>query len=167
MSNTNIYDKWDNTIDTEGLSKDIKEAAENGGTGDYKEVPHGEYEVAIHQMELKASKKGDPMVSIWFKIVSDGEYKGSMIFFNQVITQAFQIHIVNEMLRMIVSEMTDADEYIQRIEDTKEKFSYKEYGNLIMDIFEDASENFEYALEYKKGKKDFSTYTISEVFPLD
>ena len=167
MSNTNIYDKWDNTIDTEGLSKDIREAAENGGTGDYKEVPHGDYEVAIHQMELKASKKGDPMVSIWFKIVSDGEYKGSMIFFNQVITQAFQIHIVNEMLRMIVSEMDDADEYIQRIEDTKEKFSYKEYGNLIMDIFEDASENFEYALEYKKGKKDFSTYTISEVFPLD
>lgn len=167
MSNTNIYDKWDKAIDNEGFAKDIKEAAENGGTGDYKEVPHGEYEVAIHQMELKASKKGDPMVSIWFKIVSDGEYKGSMIFFNQVITQAFQIHIVNEMLRMIVSEMTDADEYLQRIEDTKEKFSYKEYGNLIMDIFEDASENFEYALEYKKGKKDFSTYTISEVFPLD
>ena len=167
MSNTNIFEKWDNAIDTEGLTKDIKEAAENGGTGEYKEVPHGDYEVAIHQMELKASKKGDPMVSIWFKIVSDGEFKGSMIFFNQVITQAFQIHIVNEMLRMIVSEMANANEYLQRIEDTKEKFSYSAYGNLIMDIFEDASESFEYALEYKKGKNKFSTYTISEVFVLE
>ena len=167
MSNTNVFEKWDNTIDTVGLTNDINDAAVNGGTGDYKEVPHGDYEVALHQMELKSSKKGDPMVSIWFKIVSDGEYKGSMIFFNQVITQGFQIHLVNELLRKVVSEIENVDEYLQRIEDTKEKFSYKAYGNLIMDIFEDASENFEYALSYKKGKGDFSKYEITEVFPLD
>lgn len=154
----NIFDKWDKEIDTEGLAADVKEAAENGG-GDFKEVPHGDYEVAIQQMELKASKKGDPMVSIWFKIVSDGEFKGSMIFFNQVITQGFQVHIVNEMLRMMVSEMDDAPEI--------EFKSYKQYGNLIMDIFEAINENFEYALAYKKGKKDFSTYEITEVFVLE
>ena len=86
----NIFDKWDKDIDTEGLANDVKEAAENGG-GDYKEVPHGDYEVAVQQMELKASKKGDPMVSIWFKIL-EGEFKGSIIFYNQVITQGFQVH---------------------------------------------------------------------------
>ena len=154
----NIFDKWDKEIDTEGLAADVKEAAENGG-GDFKEVPHGDYEVAIQQMELKASKKGDPMVSIWFKIVSDGEFKGSMIFFNQVITQGFQVHIVNEMLRMMVSEMEDAP--------VIEFTSYKQYGNLIMDIFEAINENFEYALAYKKGKKDFNTYEITEVFVLE
>jgi hypothetical protein len=136
----------------------VKEAAENG-TGEYKEVPHGDYEVAVQQMELKASKKGDPMVSIWFKIVSEGEFEGSMIFFNQVITQGFQVHIVNEMLRMMVSEMEDAPAI--------EFVSYKQYGNLIMDIFEVINENFEYALAYKKGKKDFSTYEITEVFVLE
>ena len=154
----NIFDKWDKEIDTEGLAKDVKEAAENG-TGEYKEVPHGDYEVAVQQMELKASKKGDPMVSIWFKIVSEGEYKGCMIFFNQVITQGFQVHIVNEMLRTMVSEMEDAP--------VIEFVSYKQYSNLIMDIFEEINENFEYALSYKKGKKDFSTYEITEVFVLD
>jgi hypothetical protein len=153
----NIFDKWDKEIDTEGLANDVKEAAENGG-GDFKEVPHGDYEVEINQMELKASKKGDPMVSIWFKIV-DGDYKGSLIFFNQVITQGFQVHIVNEMLRMMVSEMEDAP--------VIEFKSYKQYGNLIMDIFEAVSDNFEYALSYKKGKKDFSTYEIKEVFVLE
>ena len=81
----NMFDKWDEAIDIEGIKKDIAEAVANGGQGNYKEVPHGNYEVAVQQMELKASKKGDPMVSIWFKIVSDGEYKGSMIFYNQVI----------------------------------------------------------------------------------
>lgn len=153
----NIFDKWDKEIDTKGLAEDVKEAAENGT--EFKEVPHGDYEVAINQMELKASKKGDPMVSIWFKIVSDGEYKGSMIFFNQVITQGFQVHIVNELLRTMVSEMTDAP--------VVEFVSYKQYANLIMDIFEAVNENFEYALAYKKGKKDFSTYEITEVFTLE
>ena len=162
-----IFEKWDNAINTARLSADIKEAAENGGTGEFKEVPHGDYEVAIHQMELKASKKYDPMVSIWFKVVSEGEFKGSMIFFNQVITQGFQIHIVNELMRMIVSESENASEFLERIDRVKEKFSYKEYGNLIMDIFESVAESFEYALKYKKGKKDFSTYEISEVFVLE
>ena len=154
----NIFDKWDKENNTEGLAADVKEAAENG-TGEYKEVPHGDYEVAVQQMELKASKKGDPMVSIWFKIVSDGEFKGSMIFMNQVITQGFQVHIVNEILRMMVSEMEKAP--------VIEFKSYKQYGNLIMDIFEAINENFEYALAYKKGKKDFSTYEIKEVFVLE
>lgn len=153
----NIFDKWDKEIDTAGLANDVKEAAANG-TGEYKEVPHGDYEVAVQQMELKASKSGNPMVSIWFKIL-DGDFKGSMIFYNQAITQGFQVHIVNEMLRMMVSEMDDAPEI--------EFKSYKQYGNLIMDIFEAINENFEYVLSYKKGKKDFSTYEIEEVFVLE
>ena len=153
----NIFDKWDKEIDTQGLASDVKEAAENGT--EFKEVPHGDYEVSIQQMELKASKKGDPMVSIWFKIVSEGEFKGSMIFFNQVITQGFQVHIVNELLRTMVSEMDDAP--------VVEFVTYKQYANLIMDIFEAVNENFEYALAYKKGKKDFSTYEITEVFTLE
>ena len=154
----NIFDKWDKEIDTKGLANDVKEAAENG-TGNFKEVPHDDYEVAIQQMELKASKKGDPMVSIWFKIVSEGEFKGSMIFFNQVITQGFQVHIVNELLRAIVSEMDNAP--------VIEFVSYKQYSNLLMDIFEEVNENFEYALKYKKGKNDFSTYEITEVYTLE
>ena len=153
----NIFDKWDKEIDTQGLANDVKEAAENGT--EFKEVPHGDYEVAIQQMELKASKKGDPMVSIWFKIVSEGEFKGSMIFFNQVITQGFQVHIVNELLRTMVTEMDDAP--------VIEFVSYKQYANLLMDIFEAINENFEYALAYKKGKKDFSTYEITEVYTLE
>ena len=155
-----IFSKWDSAIDTEGLQKDIAEAAENGGTGNYKEVPHGNYEVAVHQMELKASKKGDPMVSIWFKII-EGEYKGSMIFYNQVITQGFQVHMVNEMLRKMCEEMTDAPAI--------EFETYKQYANLLMDIHEAVADNYEFALKYAANSKnkDFSTYEITEVFVLD
>lgn len=157
----NIFDKWDKAIDTEGLQKDIAEAAVNGGKGDYKEVPHGSYEVAIQQMELRASKKGDPMVSIWFKVVSEGEYKGSLIFYNQVITQGFQIHNCNEMLRKIVSEMKDAP--------VIEFKTYKQYGELLMDIFEAVADNYEYGLNYTANKKnkDFSDFKVTEVYVLE
>lgn len=57
-----LFDKWDKEIDTEGLQKDVEEAAKNGGN--FKEVPPDTYEVCVDKMELVASKKGDPMVSI-------------------------------------------------------------------------------------------------------
>ena len=91
----NIWDEFDKAIDTEGLAKDVEEAAENGGR---REVPHDTYEVAVTKLELVKSKKGDPMVTCWMKIL-EGEYKGSLIFMNQVVTQGFQIHIANEFLR--------------------------------------------------------------------
>lgn len=155
-----MFSKWDEAIDTEGLQKDVADAAASGGKGEYKEVPHGNYEVCINSMELKASKKGDPMVSIWFKIV-DGAYKNSILFYNQVITQGFQIHNCNEMLRMICSEMADAP--------VIEFKTYKQYSELLMDIFEQAADNFEYGLKYTANKKnkDFSDFEVTEVFVLE
>lgn len=156
----NMFDKWDKEIDTEGLQKDVADAAANGGQGNYKEVPHGNYEVAVQQMELKASKKGDPMVSIWFKIV-EGEFKGSLIFYNQVVTQGFQIHMVNEMLRKMTEEMSDAP--------VIEFKTYSQYSDLLMDIYEAVADNFEYGLKYTANSKnkDFSNYEITEVFVLE
>lgn len=152
MSEKNIWEQFDENIDVEGLAKDVEEAAENGGS--YKEVPHGTYEVTIDKLELTTSSKGDPMVAVWFKIVA-GEYKGSRIFMNQVITQGFQIHIVNELLRSL---------------DTKinvEFKSYKQYANMLMDILEEVDGNLEYALNYGEGKKGFSTYKIEEVYEVE
>ena len=154
-----LFSKWDKAIDTEGLAKDVEEAAKDGGNRTYKEVPVGQYEVSVEQLELKASKKGDPMVSIWFKIVSDGEYKGSMIFMNQVITQGFQIHNCNEILRAMVQEMDDAPEIAFE--------TYSQYADLIMDIHEAVSGNFEFALNYGQNSKGFNTFEITEVFVLE
>lgn len=147
--NKNIWDEFDSAIDTKGLAADVKEAAENGAT--YKEVPHGDYEVAIDKLELVKSKAGDPMVSVWFKVLN-GEFKGSRIFMNQVIKEGFQVHIVNEFLRSL-----DTDIDIEFV-------TYKQYGNLLMDVMEAIEGNLEYALSYKEGKKGFSTYEITEVF---
>lgn len=148
----NIWEKFDKNIDVEGLKKDAAEAATNGG-GDFKEVPHGEYEVKVEKLELKESKKGDPMLSIWFKILA-GEYKGGLIFYNQVLSSGFGLHKANEMLRSLDSGV-----------DVKFE-NFKQYNELLMDISESIDENLEYQLSYTANKKNsnFSEYEIKDVF---
>lgn len=145
---SNIFDKWNKNIDTEALIKDIEEAKENGGN--YKEVPTGNYEVKVEKIELKESKKKDPMLTIWFQITA-GDFKGQRIFYNQVITQGFQIHMANEMLRDLATEL-----------DVEFK-NYSQYNELVLDIFEDISE-LHYELIYGQNSKGFNTYEIEEVF---
>lgn len=145
---SSIFDKFDKSVDIAGLQADAKEAAERGS--DFKEVPHGTYEVSIEKMELTESKKGDPMVTCWFKVLA-GEYAKSMIFMNQVITQGFQIHIVNEFLRSLGTNVAiDFEKYAQ-------------YEQLVMDV-DEAQEGCEYVLEYGENKKGYSTFKIKEVF---
>jgi hypothetical protein len=148
------YSKFDKAVDIEGLKHDVEDAANNGSTGNYKEVPHGTYEVSVTKMELTESKKGDPMVAIWFKIIS-GEYKNSLIFFNQVITQGFQIHIVNELLR---SMDTDYD---------IEFDSYTQYAQLLLDVHEAIDNTLEFVLIYGETKKGFPTFQIEEVYEVE
>ena len=145
------WEEFDKQVDLDGLKEDI----ENNTGGDYKEIPHGNYEVAIAKLELDTSKKGDPMVKVWFKIVSDGEYKGSLIFMNQVITKGFQIHVVNDFLRSLE---TDIDIDFE---------SYSQYAELLLDVFEAVNGNYEYALKYGKTEKGFNTFEITEVFELE
>ncbi len=145
------WEEFDKSVDLNGLKEDI----ENNTGGDYKEVPHGNYEVAVTKLELGESKKHDPMVKVWFKIVSDGEYKNSTIFMNQVVTEGFQIHIVNDFLRSLE---TDIDIDFE---------SYSQYAQLLMDVFEAVNGNYEYGLEYGKTEKGFNTFEITEVFEVE
>ena len=162
------FTKFDKTVDIEGLEKDIKEAAENGGN--YKEVPAGTYEVKVDKMELTMSntdangnardksKPQNPMVSIWFKILN-GEYKGSLIFYNKVVygtsNDGFMIHSNNEFLRSLDSGVNVEFE------------SYSQYAQLLLDIHEAIDGTLEYALEYGENKQGFKTYEITEVYEVE
>lgn len=163
MENKNIFAQWDKAVDMDGLKKDIAEAAENGGN--FKEVPHGKYEVSIEKMELKATKETkNPMVSVWMKIVGDCDFKGSMIFMNRVIDPKSQwaglsIHQCNEFLRSLVQNCADAP--------VVEFKSFAQYAELLMDIHELVADSFEYALDYGQNKKGFDTFEITEVYALE
>lgn len=142
---TSIWEKFDKEVD-EDMQKKIAEA-ENS---EYAEVPLGDYEVKVDNMELKISKNGNPMLSIWFRIVA-GDFNNNLLFMNQVINQPFQIGLANKILRAL-----DPNKEV-------EFESYTQYANLILDIFEDIDGKFEYALKYGE-KKGFSTFEVLDVF---
>lgn len=149
MSN---WTKFDKEFDNEALRDEVKEAAENGGSREYREVPTGDYEVEIEKLECTSSKKGDPMVTVWFNIL-EGDFEGSKIFMNQLITKGFQIHIVNEFLRSLG---TDNDVEFK---------TFSQYEELINKIFDDLdSDGLEYRLKYGKSKKGYPTFEIKEVY---
>lgn len=146
------FDKFDKSMDLDSLKNDIKNAASDS---DYPEVPHGTYAVEITKLELTVSKKDQPMVTCWMKIV-DGEHKGSTLFMNQVVTQGFQIHIANKFLRDLVQDMDMSVEFE----------SYSQYAELLLDIHEAIEKKREYDVEYGE-RKGFNTFKIKEAYDLD
>lgn len=145
-----IYEMFNKKVDVNGLKEDVKEVEENGGS--FKEVPHGKYEVEINKMELKETKKGDPMLSIWLKII-DGDFKDSLLFYNQVLTNGYGIHNACEFIRsMELDKEITFDDFVQ-------------FGTMIEDIYKnDICDKLEFVIEYGQTKKGYDFYTINEVF---
>jgi len=142
------WEEFDKNVNLEGLQEDVAKA-ETNEFGSYEEVPFGKYEVKISKMDLVQSKKGDPMVTIWFDIIN-GSCLGRKIFMNQLVVQGFQIHIVNDLLRNL-----ETGEEI--------KFaSYQQYGILLLNVYEKAV-NEEYELEYSENK-GFKQFKILRKF---
>ena len=151
MSEKNIWDQFDNAIDTKALADEVKNGADFPS---YREVPEGTYEVAVEKLELVSSKNDKPMGTIWFKVLT-GEYKGSRIFYNQVLEQAFQVHIFNEFVRSLDSGVN--------VEFT----SYRQYGEMLMNVAEAIDKKLEYGLVYGKNNKGYPTFEIEEVFEVE
>ena len=145
-----IFEKFDASIDTNKLASDIKSLETNGNT-ERVEVPTGNYEVKVDKMELKESKSGKPMVSIWFKIVA-GDYKNNLIFMNQVVTEPFQVHIMKELLKSLDSGLDITFE------------TYSQFNNLLLDVHEAISGKLEYELQYGEDKNGYSTFKIVNIF---
>lgn len=147
------YSKWDKTYNVK--AEDVKELDQNNGKKEYVDVPFGKYEVKVAKMELGASKKGDPMLRVQFKVL-EGKYKGNSIFMNQVITQDFQIHNANEFMRSLDSG--------EEIEWTGR---YSDYATLIDNVFEAIDGNLEYALDYSSDSKGYNVFKIEDVFEVE
>ena len=147
------FSKFNSMVDLDGLKKDIAAAEQDSSQREYKDVPHGEYEVKISKLELtEAKRSGNPMVTCWMQVVSDGDYKGQMIFMNQVVTQGFQIHLANDFLRSLESGID------VKFED------FEQYADLLMDIAEEIDGKYEYGLDYGENSKGYNTFKIIDVF---
>lgn len=153
-----IFDKYANKIDAAELAASQKEISENASDGDYPEVPLGDYEVKVEKMECKKSSKGNPMVSIWFRILT-GNHENSMIFYNGVFYEDWMRHRVVKMLSALLDDPSHEAEINLILKSNDLDY----INNFCMDIHEAIDGKFEYLLKYGE-KKGFNTYDIKEVF---
>ena len=150
----NIFEKFNSMIDVEGLKHDVEEAANN--SGDFVEVPKGDYEVKVTKIELaetgeRSKTPGMPMAKVWFDILA-GEFKGQKIFMNQMLTSGFGIHKMNEFLKSLE---TGIDVQFE---------NFAQYADLFKQIFNEVDGKAEYALAYGQNNKGYATYTITQRF---
>jgi hypothetical protein len=148
------FKKFNEIVDTNGLKEDISNAKSGGG--EREEVPFGDYEVKVVKMELKESKNGDPMVSIWFEIVA-GEHKGRYLFYNKVllVNKPVTFHFMHEFLRDMA------------VETPVEFIEWEQYDNMYKAIFEEIRDTKTYHINYGAGSNPkFTEIKIVEVFTI-
>lgn len=150
----NMFAKFNEMMDVAGLQKDVEQAASN--TGEFVEVPKGDYEVKVTKIELGATGEqsktpGMPMAKVWFDILA-GEFKGQKIFMNQMLTSGFGIHKMNEFLNSLETGIPVVFE------------NFEQYNALFEEIFREVDGRAEYQLAYGENNKGFSTYTIVQKF---
>ena len=152
----NIFEKFNSMVDVEGLKRDAEAAANS--SGDFVDVPHGDYEVKVVKLEIgetgeKSKTPGMPMAKVWFEVVA-GEYKGQKIFMNQMLTTGFGIHKMNEFLDSLESGIAVEFE------------NFNQYADLFKQIFNVVDGDAEYQLAYTENPKNpkFSNYNIVQKF---
>ena len=142
-----VFAKFNESFDVKGLKDDIA----NTGTREMVEVPYGDYEVAVTKLELAESKSGQPMAKCWFKIVA-GEYRGQLIFMNQMLTTGFGIHNMNDFMESLGSDVAvEFEDFVQ-------------YAQLMDTVFNSIDGRYEYQLAYGQNAKGYNTYNIVKRF---
>jgi hypothetical protein len=150
----NIFERFNSMMDVEGLARDTETAAANDG--DFVEVPFGDYEVKISKIELgatgeKSKTPGAPIAKVWFDVLA-GDFKGSKIFMNQMLTSGFGVHKMNQFLNSLETGITAVFE------------NFEQYDDLFKKIFNEIDGKGEYQLHYDQNNKGYSIYEIIQRF---
>ena len=154
-----IFEKYSSRINSEELAASQKEIKDNASSTDRPEIPAGKYEVKVDNIEAKNSSKGNPMVSIQFRILA-GKYEKSCIFYNGVFHEDWMRHRVAKILSDLIAD-GDNTAMVNLIL----KGSLSEVNNFCMDVAEDISgKKLEYLLDYGMDKKGYQSYKIAEVY---
>ena len=153
-----IFEKYSNVINSDELAASQKEIQENSNGGQRDEVPAGKYEVKVEKLEAKRSKNGNPMISIWFRIM-EGKFEKSVIFYNGVFHEDWMRHRVSKIL----SSLLDDGDHEAEINLVLKSGDMNLINNFVMDLHESIDGKFEYLLDYGLSK-GFNTYAIEEVF---
>lgn len=147
------WQKFDEKFKVKEVQKKVKKLnKKTEKKKNFKKVPHSPtegYEVCVEKIELKESKAGNPMVTVWFRII-EGEFKNHFLFYNQIVKEVWQIQLANNFLENLKQDFEISFE------------SYSQYGKLLEDLEWEVKGQLAYKLLYAEGKNGFSTFEIVE-----
>lgn len=151
----NIFEKFDEMMDVEGLKNDLADL-ENNSNREYEKPPYGDYEVKITKLELGASGEkskvpGSPMAKVTFEILN-GELKGRLIFMNQLLTNSFGLFKTRNFLESLETDQTIVFD------------NFKQFGELMQQVFREIDGVAEYHLKFEANNKGYDTFEIVKRF---
>lgn len=149
------FSKFDEQVNLEQLKADAAEAEQNGGFGDFPEIPKGKYIVSVDNLEVGETKDQRPMLKGQFRI-QEGEFEKSCLFYNRVL------YGTKNDANMIASAVG----FLKTLEPSEDVGpvvfdSYSQFAELVLDIAEDIQE-LQYEVEY--DPKAFNSISIKDVF---
>lgn len=152
---SDYFSKFDKQIDLKQIRKDAEEIKKNGGTGNFPEVPAGEYRVKLENLEVATTKDGRPMLKAMFRIL-EGDHKNQCIFMNRVLFGT------KNDANMIAS----AEGWLESLEPSEDVGpvifqGYCKFDDLVLDIADDVSE-LEYDVAYDPDS--FNSVSVLEVY---
>ena len=149
------FSQFDKQVDLKTLNESIKEAKENGGTGNYRDIEEGIYHGKIENLEVGATKDGRPMMKVMFRI-TEGGHKKSCLFMNRVL---YGTKNDGNMIASAIGWL----ETLEPSEDVGDIVfeSYSQFADLVLDIADDISE-LEYDVEYDPDA--FNSISVEEVY---
>ena len=152
------FSKFDEQVNLEQLKNDAAEAEQNGGFGDFPEIPKGTYGGKIEKMEVGATKDNRPMLKVQFRI-TEGEFENKCLFMNRVL------YGTKNDANMIASAVG----WLKTLEPSEEVGpvvfeGYAQFADLVLDIMEDIDGALEYEVEY--DDKAFNNLSIKDVFEI-
>lgn len=135
---------------------------QKANSGRYKEVPSGEYTAIVDKLEVGQSSWGAEQVNLQFKI-TEGEYKGSRIFYNGTFDDHFN-HGIN-CTAILLADLLD-DEDLPSIDIAVTLGKFGDDRTWVTDFLADAAEMLEgvvfkidYTLEKKGSNSKGKPYT--------
>ena len=152
----------DSKVNFGELAASIKEAEENGGTGNYEELPKGEYMVRIEKMEIGETKDGRPMLKVMARVqeaVSEDDgaetpNKEALKFFENYKGKKKPCMFMNRVLYGTKNDgnmIASAVGWLKSLEpqDTVPVFeSYSQFNDCVLDIFEEIEDAVEFHVLY-------------------
>jgi hypothetical protein len=148
-----MFENFDKKVDIAGLKSDIEKANENQNSGEYPEIPKGQYEVKIKSMEVKATKDGRPMLSVGAQIL-EGKFKNNYIWMNRVLFGTKNdANMISSAVGWLMNLGTDTEVSFE---------GYQAFADLVLDLMEEIDGSFEYLVDYDADA--FNTISIKEVF---